>query len=358
MKNLRWILGTIAMMAFLCSNVYAGGLDLKLDLANDAGLITDTQEVVVDVTLTNTGKKPVRILRWALPSAEENEKLFDVRLDGQKVAYLGRIYKRPFPAAADYLKISAGESVTRSVDISSLYDFSVSGNYSIQYKTGFVNLFHKGQAKKGKFERISTGQVSVWIDGREAKVAEEVVEEVVQSATVGTFVPPLYTGNCTSGEITTIEGALNAAINLSDIAHNYLQTGSSSSVRYNTWFGAYDASRWNAVENNFFMIHDALANEQITFDCKCNQRYFAYVYPNDPYKIYLCKVFWQVNQTGTDSQAGTIIHEVSHFDVVAQTDDHVYGQSGAMDLADSSPNLAIENADSHEYFAENTPYLP
>jgi peptidyl-Lys metalloendopeptidase len=49
---------------------------------------------------------------------------------------------------------------------------------------------------------------------------------------------------------------------------------------------------------------------------------------------------------------------MSHFDVVAGTDDVVYGQSGAMNLADNNPNDAVRNADSHEYFAENTPYLP
>ena len=45
---------------------------------------------------------------------------------------------------------------------------------------------------------------------------------------------------------------------------------------------------------------------------------------------------------------------MSHFDVVAGTDDVVYGQTGAMNLASTDPNRAITNADSHEYFAENT----
>jgi peptidyl-Lys metalloendopeptidase len=49
---------------------------------------------------------------------------------------------------------------------------------------------------------------------------------------------------------------------------------------------------------------------------------------------------------------------MSHFDIVAGTDDVVYGKTGAMNLASSDPNLAITNADSHEYFAENTPALP
>jgi peptidyl-Lys metalloendopeptidase len=48
---------------------------------------------------------------------------------------------------------------------------------------------------------------------------------------------------------------------------------------------------------------------------------------------------------------------MSHFTVVAGTDDHVYGQSGAKSLAISNPTNALNNADNHEYFAENTPYL-
>jgi peptidyl-Lys metalloendopeptidase len=112
------------------------------------------------------------------------------------------------------------------------------------------------------------------------------------------------------------------------------------------------------VTSHFNAITDAFTNAGITFDCGCKQNYYAYVYPNQPYKIYLCKVFWQAPLTGTDSKAGTLIHEMSHFTVVAGTDDYVYGQTNAKNLAISDPNKAIDNADNHEYFAENTPALP
>jgi peptidyl-Lys metalloendopeptidase len=82
------------------------------------------------------------------------------------------------------------------------------------------------------------------------------------------------------------------------------------------------------------------------------------VYPSQPYTIYVCKAFWSAPMTGTDSKAGTLVHEMSHFTVVAGTDDWVYGQAGAASLATSDPAKAIDNADSHEYFGENTPVLP
>jgi peptidyl-Lys metalloendopeptidase len=81
------------------------------------------------------------------------------------------------------------------------------------------------------------------------------------------------------------------------------------------------------------------------------------VYPTQPYKIYVCNAFWSAPTSGTDSKGGTLVHELSHFNAVAATDDHAYGQSAAASLAISNPTRALDNADSHEYFAENTPGL-
>ncbi len=124
------------------------------------------------------------------------------------------------------------------------------------------------------------------------------------------------------------------------------------------WFGLFEPSRYSTVTTHFTAISDAWDNAGVTFDCKCKQNYYAYVYPDKPYYIYLCKVFWLAPLTGTDSQGGTLIHEMSHFYVVASTEDYVYGQTGARSLAITDPELAINNADNHEYFAENNPFLP
>jgi len=56
-------------------------------------------------------------------------------------------------------------------------------------------------------------------------------------------------------------------------------------------------------------------------------------------------------------QGGTLIHESSHFTQNAGTNDHVYGQDDCKLLAQSDPDTAVDNADSHEYFAENDPVL-
>jgi len=78
--------------------------------------------------------------------------------------------------------------------------------------------------------------------------------------------------------------------------------------------------------------------------------------PNTDGVVYLCGAFWYAPNTGTDSKAGTLIHESSHFTAHGGTRDWAYGQAACKNLAITYPDRAINNADSHEYFAENYPY--
>ena len=166
--------------------------------------------------------------------------------------------------------------------------------------------------------------------------------------------------SCSASRQQVLNSALSAAENIAITARNDLAAtptaSRSGAQRYGEWFGPATTNRWNTIQNHFNKIADATSNRTINFDCSCNDNFFAYVFSDQPYDVYLCSVFWLVPTTGTDSKAGTIIHELSHFTVVANTDDHVYGQSGARSLANSNPSQAIFNADSHEYFAENTPF--
>jgi hypothetical protein len=138
-----------------------------------------------------------------------------------------------------------------------------------------------------------------------------------------------------------------------------------SSERYATWFGSPNSTRQRDVTTHCKDIYNALENKTIKFDCsscKSNSDInydstYAYVYPNDPYVINLCGAFWQSNLSGRDSQSGTLVHELSHFTVLAGTDDHVYGDVDAKNLANTNPTKAVNNAENHEYFAENTPFL-
>ena len=62
--------------------------------------------------------------------------------------------------------------------------------------------------------------------------------------------------------------------------------------------------------------------------------------------------FFSAPWVGIDSKPGTIVHETSHLAV--PTDDIKYGEADAIGLAAAHPDLAVQNADSYEYFAERS----
>jgi len=322
----------------------------SVSLSLDQSEFDSTQAVSVKVTFSNATKHTVRILKWFTPAAGLEEPLFAVTRDGEPVAYIGAIYKRPDATGKDYISLKAGESVQYAVNLAEYYDLSQSGQYEVSYAASAFNLFdEKGNAFKSR-DSLASEKVSMKVEGREPKVRPTPPP------------PPPPGGNtfnaCTTAQQTTLVSARSQARTYSTESKNYLSSHNSGTQRYLEWFGTFTTTRHDLVTDHFTAIASAFDTAGITFDCKCKQNYYAYVYPDRPYTIYLCKVFWLAPLAGTDSQAGTLIHEMSHFNVVAGTDDVVYGQTGARNLADTDPDSAVINADNHEYFAENTPALP
>lgn len=336
---------------FLTSAVGAAPKDgptVSLSVAQSE--FNSTQDVLVTVTISNPHKHTVRVLKWFTAAEGVEEPLFAVMRDGEPVAYTGAHYKRPAVTGKDYISLKAGQSISHTVNLADYYDLSQSGQYEVFYAVASFQLFNeKGNDFKVRDSLVSE-KISVSVEGRAPK---------------GKPTPPPTPppgGNtfnaCTVDQQNLILSARSQATAYATESKNYLNSHSSGTQRYLEWFGAFTTSRYNTVVNHFNAISNAFDTAGINFDCKCKQNYYAYVYPNQPYNIYLCKVFWQAPLSGTDSKAGTLIHEMSHFDIVAGTDDVVYGQAGARNLADTDPDAAITNADSHEYFAENTPPLP
>ncbi len=187
--------------------------------------------------------------------------------------------------------------------------------------------------------------------------AAELLEKLMQVE--GKAASTSFVG-CSSGQQSALNTGRSNATSYASNSVSYLNghTASSAGPRYTTWFGTPTTSNYSTVDGNFEDILAAFQNAAVVFDCStCNINAYAYVYSNQPYKIYLCSVFWQAPATGTDSKAGTLVHEMSHFSVVAGTNDNAYGQTACKKLAQKNPRKAIANADSHEYFAENTPSL-
>jgi len=345
------------MAALACYSANAASNAVSVDISAAKTVLGSSDDVVVNVKLTNTTSANQHVLKWATPFVAVEEPLFDVYRDGIKLEYLGRHYKRGTPKAGDYFLLKPGKTYTGDVELSALYDMSVTGTYSIRYRTASLNLYSASFDSKGvasidkDIGAMESNAMSMFITGRNAFAIPVDKKAAAPSGAAGLA----YSG-CTSSQSSTIASAISASKTMAANSLAYLNAGKTAS-RYTTWFGSYVSSRYTTVKSHYTLINDAFLNKSVVVDCSCKQSYYAYVYPTQPYKIYVCNAFWTAPLTGTDSKGGTLVHEMSHFNAVASTDDWVYGQSGAKSLAISNPTQAIDNADSHEYFAENTPAL-
>lgn len=314
----------------------------------------------VDVEVTNTSGRAVRMPTWQLPSEYLQSDVFAITRDGQPVAYEGPMIKRGLPTAADFVVLRPGQTYRARVDLSAFYDLSRTGQYTV----AFTAPLQHASLSTGEMLMTANGlpmtaqsaALKLWVDGIDQLGGTRMLAERKRPSSGGTVVDGVSYKSCSTTQISTAGSAVNAARNYSENGKGYLNAGTVGS-RYTSWFGAYTSTRYATAKQHFAAIDSAIdqSGGQVTINCGCNQSYYAYVYPTRPYEIFVCKAFWSAPMTGTDSKGGTLIHEMSHFNVVAATDDHVYGQTAARNLAASDPDQALDNADNHEYFAENNP---
>jgi peptidyl-Lys metalloendopeptidase len=332
----------------------------------------DTQRL--NWSLTNESSKPMRVLKWHTPLEGVKSDMFRVEVRGDRAVYLGPIYKRRPPTEGDYITLGAAETVTAQINLTEAYDVARAGTYNVSYKTEHLHAgpeqtktltakLMKGQHAPNVTVRSNTATFTL-AEEREPKTIGGIeinhARALAASALLAKAEKTSFSG-CSSSQQSDLNTALANAVQIAATAKSALFNPPKcvqTAPRYVEWFGKFTQSRFDAVKSHFDKIHDALANKDVQFLCDCSDPgVYAYVYATQPYKIHLCGLFWSAPQMGTDSKAGTLVHEMSHFNVVAATDDHVYGQSACRTLAKNKPSDAVDNADSHEYFAENTPAL-
>lgn len=323
----------------------------------------------VRFTLTNKTAAPLTVLKWGTPLEGIEADIFLVAREGKPVPFIGRTVKRAARRPGDYVTIPAGQSLSAVVDLSKAYAIYEAGAHNVELRARLLDYGAQSAAdlvRRGTLETRSLRTAAVILtlaEARPAPVLPQVAplkptpprSEKVAAAKAASF------QHCSNAQQATLNTALSNAQTYS--AGSYLALAGTSvakrpaAVRYTTWFGVYDANRYDTVIDHFLKIYGALSEQTVTFHCDCDEPWYAYVYPNQPYHIWVCNAFWAAPATGTDCQFGTLIHETSHFNVVAATDDHVYGQAGCKNLAIANPANAVDNADSHEYFCENNPPL-
>ncbi|KXN83040.1 Peptidyl-Lys metalloendopeptidase [Leucoagaricus sp. SymC.cos] len=245
-----------------------------------------------------------------------------------------------------YTALAPGESVNMEHDLSKAYDFTKAGEGTYSFEA--YNLFYVVDDSA----KITTLQADV--KAHTARISGKL--HVARRAFLGRFGRRANSG-CSGSQQTAISNAITAVLSYAAESFSYISSHTSATTRFETWFGTYATPRHDTVQAVLSHI-SGNSFSSFTYDCSCDDPgVFAYVYPAEFGSIYFCSAFWEAPTTGTDSQGGTLIHEASHFIANGGTSDHVYGQSGCETLATNDPDLAVDNADSFQYFAENNPTL-
>ncbi|MEO8002080.1 MAG: M35 family metallo-endopeptidase [Arenimonas sp.] len=361
-RNLVLAAGLVALTGFAVTansaRVLPFGNPLRISINAETG-----NNGVVQFKITNTSKQAIKVPNWQLPSDSLNSDLFDVYLNGKKVDYVGVMVKRAPITDADFITLRPGETKLVSADLSSVYDMTTDGEYSIRFKSYLQGAkTEKGQlltSSNGRMALLQSPDLRTSIRSAAPTFSDMKVQMQLKKGKPGSgsvVINGVTLAGCSSTQQTQAGAAVVQARLYTQNALNYLNAGTTG-PRYTTWFGSYTNTRYNTAKAHFSSIDTAMDQSagQIKINCACSGSEYAHVYPNRPYEIFVCRAFWPAPATGTDSKAGTLIHEMSHFDIVANTDDVVYGQTGAKNLAISNPDDALRNADSHEYFSENTP---
>lgn len=326
---------------------------LRVQIRMDKPTYERPHPVGLTFEITNISNAVQKMLYWSTPVGGEDVDVFSVTAvdTGKEAPYVGPLYKRRgVPIDSDFISLSPGASLTAHVDLARLYDLS-------EGKTASPKTFSV-RFNKGVTDSLGIDLPLVTEGGQFELRPGSAKFDIVSSAAV---VNPTGTNSftsCSASQQQALKYARENALLLAQRAYNTVNkmgSGDRTSSTWATrWFGAYNSSRWATVDTNLNKILSAFYQQNFQFFCDCTTGSFAWVVKSDPYKIHLCNAFWTAGVMGTDSQAGTLVHETSHFNVVASTDDYAYGQTACMNLASTNPGQAIDNADSYEYFAEGS----
>jgi len=307
-----------------------------------ATLRTTDVPTTVNLELQNTGSYAIALLRWNLPLDQfGGENAFHVILveEEREVNYLGARVKYADPTFYDYLVLAKEESVTVPVVLHNLYDFTKPGNYKVQFEYFAMDIVHEDDF--GTIPRLR----------RNFTPSEIILSNPVLIKTEMTYPKELRVPYpCSNTEWNIIQNAASNLRPLITTATALVNQGNTPT--YVEWFGAYNANRWGTAEEVLRYVQN---NNVVDYACDDRAGVYAYVYPTDTtHTIYVCSAFWNAYPIGGwDTQAGTLLHELSHFNNIGATRDHAYGTGACRNLAINNPNNAVNNADSFEYFAES-----
>jgi len=313
------------------------------------------ENLILVTTMTNTGDETLKLLNdpRSLLSNMSTDTFIVRDAAGRRPSFHGiRVKYIPSVTAVignedAFTILAPGESVDVGHDLSKAYNFtfSGSGSYIFGARSRFYYVEPSTSAAIPVYAHVVTHEAS--ISGR-LVVHQNSTTELEKRAYF----------SCSGTERDVLQAAAADAQAYVANALAYFGNYVPPATRYTTWFGRYDEINWIVVRLKFDSMNGNRFGSYL-FDCSCTEpNVYASSVPNKYGIVRICPLFWTLPLTGSDSMAGTLVHESSHFLRNGETEDWADGIEECLQLALDDPDQAIDNGDSFQYFAENTPPLP
>lgn len=337
----------------------------------------DDSRFTLTLTVNNPSQRTITFLKRGTPFEGFLTDSFVVtNSDGNRMGYRGVDAKHARNINEnEYVVLAPGASVSQPVTIGGVYQLAGDGRYSVTYTAGIE--WTDGDASQGvqfchtRIEKADKGlnQMAEVVEVQGA-AAYEARQHRRQSRRIAAADSLRKSGRrsgwthaeCSNTQVAALDLWIQDATQKIDSARACSECSCAELV--DTWFGVTTSqSVFALVTEKFDIMRQKMDNS--IYECEadsssspvCNGNVFAYVYPTDStQRIYMCE--FTFNYPDYAEKVQTVIHELSHFNTIADTNDNAYGEQVCYTLAQNSPGLARTSADNFGYFAiyQNTCY--
>ncbi len=250
----------------------------------------------VDVEITNTSNRTVRMPAWQLPGQFLQADLFTVTRDGRDVGYQGPMIKRGLPQAADFVILRPGQTYRTSVDLSAFYDLSRTGEYTVAFKAPLQHASLAGgemlMSANGLPMLAQSAPLKLWVDGTDQLGGTQTLTSRAKPSAGATVVNGVSYKSCSTTQINTAGSAVNTARTYSENAKATSTAAPSvratphgsaptppRAIRRRASTSSASTRRWTRAEAGHHQLR--LQPELLRLRL-----------PDRPYEIFVCKAFW------------------------------------------------------------------
>ncbi|KAK1982508.1 deuterolysin metalloprotease [Colletotrichum cereale] len=322
--------------------------------------ITNAENHVVNVAVTNTGSEPVSVFKGnTVFSDHATQDLLVTDTEGTPLPFEGVFvnYKRTGLAASAFQKIEAGQTITVPVNAAKSYRLDGVNQAKVTAIQGF--RYATGPDTPSSFKDlaactdVTSGEVEVTPD--QATVAEQHISRRAEPSFSSRIQKRAITySSCSASQTSALKTSVADAISMASKAYT---AAGAATFYFTTWFKS------TSVKSKVQTIYNDVANVQTTSPkISCTDTYsdctdgsaLLYTVPSANV-IVPCpnNGFWDFPEyapkcAGDDyDRAGSILHEMTH---LYGTTDYAYGPVAAQAL---SATQAAANADTYEMYAES-----